>query len=29
MDKMPDATTDIVNMLNENRTTDNSFLVKF
>ncbi len=28
MGEMPDAATDIVNMLNENRSTDNSFLVK-
>ncbi len=28
MGEMPDAATDIVNMLNENRRTDNSFFVK-
>ncbi len=29
MGEMPDAVTDIVNTLNENRSTDNSFFVKF
>ncbi len=28
MGEMPDAATDIVNMLNENRSTDNSVFVK-